>query len=125
MKPKIPYKCTLKKTQLFLIEILGFEEDKEDNELRGDEGDELRDEEGPQISVNALSGVQGFQTMRVTGMSGKTPLHILLDLGRTHNFLDISMAKKLGCTIEETPAQVVIVADGSRLQCLYVCKGLR
>jgi len=63
--------------------------------------------------------------MRVTRMCGKNPLHILLDSGSTHNFLDISMAKRLGCTIEKTPVQAVTVADGSKLQCLHICKGFK
>jgi len=119
------HKCNIKKTQLFLIEIPGVEEDEEDGELLGEEENELGSEEGPQISINALSGVQGFQTMRVTGLYGKTPLHILLDSGSTHNFLDISMARRLGCTGEATPVQAVTVADGNKLQCLHVCKGFR
>jgi len=75
------------------------------------------DEERPQISVNALSGVQGFQTIRVTEMYGKSSLHILLDARSTHNFLDISMAKRLGCTIQKI--QSVTVADGNRLHCIF------
>jgi len=90
------HKCNLKKTQLFLIEIPGQDEDEACTDLDGGEEEELVDKSTPQISVNALSGVQGFQTMRVTGLHGKNPLHILLDSGSTHNFLDISMAKKIG-----------------------------
>jgi len=63
--------------------------------------------------------------MRVTGLHGKNPLHILLNSGSTHNFLDISMAKKLGCIIEKTPVQLVAVADGNRLQCLHICRGFK
>nr|GEY85866.1 hypothetical protein [Tanacetum cinerariifolium] len=33
----------------------------------------------PRISLNALFGVNSFQTMRVRGMVGKQPLHILVD----------------------------------------------
>ncbi|GJZ45547.1 retrotransposon-related protein [Tanacetum coccineum] len=36
-----------------------------------------------------------YQTMRVRGYVGKHPLHILIDCGSTHNFLDVSAAKKL------------------------------
>ena len=116
------HQCNNRKTQLFLIEIPGVDEEESGDDLEGREGMEFQEEENPQISINALSGLPGFQTMRVTGMYGKSPLHILLDSGSTHNFLDISMAKKLGCTIEETPVQAVTVADGNRLHCLHICK---
>ena len=34
-------------------------------------------ENSPQISLNALSGVNSYQTMRVKGVVGKRTLHIL------------------------------------------------
>jgi len=55
----------------------------------------------PQISVNALTGVTGFQTMRITGYYHNKPMHNLIDSGGTHNFLDAQVAKKYGCTIEQ------------------------
>nr|GFA11056.1 WD40/YVTN repeat-like-containing domain, ancestral coatomer element 1, Sec16/Sec31 [Tanacetum cinerariifolium] len=36
----------------------------------------------PQISLNALNGVESFQTLRVTGHVGKQDLHILIDTGK-------------------------------------------
>ena len=85
------HRCNIKKTQLFLIEIPG-EDDEESAELLPETGDDLSEETEvqPQISMLALSGAQGFQTMRITGLYGKTPLHILIDSGSTHNFLDIT-----------------------------------
>lgn len=85
----------------------------------------MEEEEQPQISVHALSGCQSFQTMRMTGLYGKTPLHILIGKGSTHNFLDITVARKWGCRMEEIPAQAITVADGNKLQCLHVCKGFK
>jgi len=116
------HKCDIKKTQLFLIEIPGIEEEEEDYEGREEESLE---KEVPHISVNALSGLQGYQIMRVTGTYGKVPLHILLDSGSTYNFLDLIVARKLGCTIEQTPMQSVAVANGNHLQCLHICKGFK
>ena len=70
----------------------------------------------PQISVNALTGVANFRTMRVTGYHKKTALHILIDNGSTHNFLDINMAKKLGSLITLMDVVNVVVTDGTKLQ---------
>nr|GEW03098.1 hypothetical protein [Tanacetum cinerariifolium] len=53
----------------------------------------------PQISLNALSGLNSFQTMRVKGMFGKDTLHILVDCGSTHNFFDLKTTKNLGLSL--------------------------
>jgi len=42
----------------------------------------------PQLSLNAMNGYSGFNTMRMNGHIGKKTIHILLDSGSTHNFLD-------------------------------------
>ena len=42
----------------------------------------------PCISLNALSGNRGYRTMRVAGYYKDKPIHILIDSGSTHNFLD-------------------------------------
>ncbi|GKB34589.1 hypothetical protein Tco_0879531 [Tanacetum coccineum] len=64
-----------------------------------EEGDEelTMQDEIPQISLNALNGFNTFQTMRVTGKVGKHELHILVDFGSTHNFLDVNVPKHVGC----------------------------
>jgi len=69
----------------------------------------------PQISVYALTGVAGFKTMRITGYHKTRPLHILIDSGSTHNFLDSQMAQKYGCIIETIAPLNVVVADGSKI----------
>ena len=85
-------------------------------------------EEGanPHISVHAIRGLRskGYQTMRVTIYVKTKPLHILIDSGSTHNFLDIGVAKKLGCEVEEIGPMKVDVANGSSLACVAICRGL-
>jgi len=61
--------------------------------------------------------------MRATGKVGSQVLHILVDLGSTHNFLDVTTAKKLKCELQKIPPLVVAVADGAQLQCQWMCKG--
>jgi len=53
--------------------------------------------------------------MRIIGYKQKKLLHILIDNLSTHNFLDVDMAQKLGCKIEEQTLIQVVVADGSKL----------
>jgi len=43
------------------------------------------------------------------------PRQILLDSNNTHNLLDIQMAKKFGCRIEEREPLMVIVAYGNKI----------
>ena len=76
----------------------------------------------PLISVNALTGTTSFRTIRVTGYYKKKPLHILIDSGSTHNFLDAHVAKKLGCRIEVIPSLNVVVVDGNKVQISNVVK---
>ncbi|GKA53785.1 reverse transcriptase [Tanacetum coccineum] len=79
----------------------------------------------PQISLNALTGTNNFQTMRVVGIMGKDVMHILVDCGSTHNFLDNNMAKKLGCQIRPTGPLVVTLAYGNDLVTTYKCKDFK
>ncbi|GKB94837.1 putative mitochondrial protein [Tanacetum coccineum] len=63
----------------------------------------------PHISLNAFTGRNTFQTMRVSGYVGKHEIHILIDSGSTHNFLDSNTAKRLGCPLRNTyPLQVTV-----------------
>ena len=103
------------------------------NDVEGDqegfveETEEKEEDEGnPQISVYAINGVatKSYQTMRVTMTVNKKPLHILNDSGSTHNFLDVRVAKKLGCKVEEMGPMKVDVANGGNLKCMAICKGL-
>ena len=67
----------------------------------------------PHLPLNALNGGHTYQTMRIIGKINNEPLHILVDSGSTHNFSDISTAKKLHCDIKNmTPLQ----PNGHQLQ---------
>nr|GEU48888.1 hypothetical protein [Tanacetum cinerariifolium] len=82
----------------------------------------LMDLQEPLIFLIALTGTNNFKTMRVIGTIGKHLLHILIDCGSTHNFLDRNMAKQLGCNIKATCPLSVTVADGNKLITTSECK---
>nr|KYP74091.1 Retrovirus-related Pol polyprotein from transposon 17.6 [Cajanus cajan] len=103
------HSLTHKKLEVHVMEILDEEEVSED--VR----EEVTAVEEPQISINVLTGITNFITMRVTGYQQKFPLHILIDSASTHNFLDIQVDKKFGCKIEKTQPVNVTVADGNKL----------
>nr|GEV88615.1 hypothetical protein [Tanacetum cinerariifolium] len=65
------------------------------------------------------------QTMRVRGYVGKQPLHILIDCGSTHNFLDTSAAKRLPCQLSATTPLRVDVANGSKMISSSECKTVK
>ena len=64
-------------------------------------------------TINAMSGYFGFNTMSVNGHKGKKTLHILIDLGRTYNFLDEHLVRKLGCKLKPIVKQSVVIVDGN------------
>ncbi|GJX04159.1 gypsy/ty3 retroelement polyprotein [Tanacetum coccineum] len=78
----------------------------------------------PQISLNAISGVNTFQTMRIKGQINNKPVNILIDCGSTHNFLDLSTAKQLGCPVKGSYPLQVTVPGGNFLTSNHVCKGV-
>lgn len=115
------HKCQFGEPQLFTVEIPGdiIEELSDSEEM--DLGDKEVNE--PQISISALFGSQGFNTMRVRGLVKGRDIQILIDSRSTHNFVDLNIAHKLGCMVEIIPPQAIIVADGNHLACQHICKG--
>ncbi|XP_022553445.1 uncharacterized protein LOC111203725 [Brassica napus] len=73
----------------------------------------------PVISINALDGSTSYNCMRMIGYYGKTKLHILVDPGSTHNFVDINIANHIGCKLESTKPMSVKAATGGTLITKY------
>lgn len=67
------------------------------------------------LPMNALLANTTYQTMRVIGMHSNKFIHILIDSGSTHNFLDLELAKKLGYTLEAINLLCIVVANGINL----------
>jgi len=61
--------------------------------------------------------------MRVSDYYQKKPLHVLIDHGSTHNFLDIEVAKRLGCKLDAFDSPSVVVADGTKLNVSAIVRG--
>ena len=80
---------------------------------------EIKEDDEPtrlEISLHALSGIATPYTMRVTGLIDGRQLHILIDNGSTHNFVNSRVAKKLRCRLVTTSVFEVMVANGERLR---------
>ncbi|OMO94833.1 Retrotransposon gag protein [Corchorus olitorius] len=100
-----------------LAECLEFDEDT--SELTNEK------ENPPIITLHAVLGTAGPQTMRVMGKIKNQLVMILMDTGSTHNFLDISMAKRLGCIFQPIKNVELTVANGEGLTCIDICKALK
>ncbi|MCI32085.1 hypothetical protein A2U01_0053297, partial [Trifolium medium] len=89
------------------------------------ESESLQAFENAQLSLQALSGISNYHTMRVTGLHDKKLLHILLDSGSTHNFLDLEVAKSLGCQLEAISPLSVTGGGGHQLEAAFICRGFK
>lgn len=121
--------CKMKK--LYSFEVIGDEEVEEDEEMeiKEPEGDtESSEETSAIISMKALSGIQtlaDYNTMRVSGSVNGQKVHILIDSGSTHNFIDQFTAQQLGCEMTDHSPMTVVVANGEKIKCDQICSGLR
>ncbi|XP_074300862.1 uncharacterized protein LOC141632195 [Silene latifolia] len=115
------HKCT---AQLHSIEVITIVEDVLGNSENSEtwQQEDSSDELPPLISLNAITGNDAYQIMRVTGKVRGNSLHILIDSGSTHNFLDENTARKLGCKITPSYPVAVSVANGESLYIKSVVK---
>ncbi|KAG8374979.1 hypothetical protein BUALT_Bualt10G0051900 [Buddleja alternifolia] len=57
-----------------------------------------------------------MNTLRIKGAVKGQDVHIFIDSGSTHCFLDESTAHKLGCKLDYTTPMIVCVADGNKMK---------
>nr|GEY19668.1 zinc finger, CCHC-type [Tanacetum cinerariifolium] len=118
------HKCS---GQVFSLEVVGTDIEEDGDLLLTEEGvvntfHSLVDEP-PLISLNALSRVNTYITMRVKGCVEKNALHVLVDSSSTHNFLDLQIAKKFSCGLRKICPLDVFVATRNVMTSFYECKG--
>ncbi|PHT92339.1 hypothetical protein T459_00221 [Capsicum annuum] len=114
------HKCNNSK-QLYLLEVdesedLDESQIEQDGEVQEKQGDQLElghPAEHMEISMHALNGSLGFRTLKVTGYHSKMELHILIDTGSSHNFIDPDLVSKLGCEVKPIKLEVVAAPNGS------------
>lgn len=108
------HKC--KRHHLFMMEI-------EDDEppIEADSPPNIAVEEQPLVSLHAMTNSLGDSTIHLEGQVGSRRLHILIDNGNTHNFLDLNTAKKLGCAWLPQQQLKVTVVNNNNMPCKCVC----
>ncbi|XP_056860229.1 uncharacterized protein LOC130508648 [Raphanus sativus] len=102
-----------KRAQILYLETENEDsEEEEDIQTPSDTNLEDTNNKTPTISVHALNGSPTYNCMRIIGQYGKRKLHILIDPGSTHNFLDLQVAKTLGCNLTSITPMPVAAASG-------------
>lgn len=111
-----------KRAQIYMLDYEDDypEEEEEPVEVLLVQGSSEVDDQSPVLSINAMTGSATFNCMRMIGQSGKKRLHILIDPGSTHNFLDLKVAKETGCSLEPIKAMSV-TAVNSKVVSTYKC----
>ncbi|KAG8368991.1 hypothetical protein BUALT_Bualt15G0103800 [Buddleja alternifolia] len=110
------------KRQLYLLEVPLEEREEEGDDSEIDEDPDNGEEEITEfhISMHAMTGIHDYKTMRVTRITKGKPIHILIDTGSTHNFIDLEAAKRLGCKLQPMTPFVVSVADGNKIHSSFI-----
>ncbi|OMO79271.1 reverse transcriptase [Corchorus capsularis] len=103
--------------KLFWLEVL------EDNS-QIEEGGAVETLEDAEISIHAITGTPSSRTMWIRGSLEGYPLLILIDSGSTHSFLDSTLARELNLPIEYKEELRVMVANGERVYCEGVYRGV-
>ncbi|OMO96911.1 reverse transcriptase [Corchorus capsularis] len=80
--------------------------------------------EQPIISMHAIYGTTGFQTMRVCCRIKHHKLIILVDSGSTRNFIDGNATKAVGLKVDSRSKTEVTIADGTLVVTWGSCQNL-
>ncbi|XP_019200240.1 PREDICTED: uncharacterized protein LOC109193863 [Ipomoea nil] len=99
----------------------------EENEFQ-DANDELATEEPgeepAEVSLYAMMGGEGLNTIKLLGAIQRQPIVILVDSGSTHSFLDPKLLTQLRMESEKAQVLSVTVANGEQLWCDAICRRL-
>ncbi|KAK5840865.1 hypothetical protein PVK06_009770 [Gossypium arboreum] len=117
------HKCVKSQLYQFLWEPLSDSDVEEFQECSDklEEGSPEEDQsKSPVISLNALNGLQGHNTMRVAAWVGSTLAIILVGSGSTHNFIDAKLVNKLSLAVAlQEKLKVTVSLEG----CVKECHG--
>lgn len=75
------------------------EEFQECSDKLDENGSKEESSKSPVISLHALTGLQGYNTMRVAARVGSSWAIILVNFGSTHNFIDAKLVSKLSLPV--------------------------
>jgi hypothetical protein len=105
--------------RLFLLE--DFEE--EDDGVATEIIEDVRTEDTPVFSLQALAGVAFTDMMKLEVGLGSASLVALLDSGSTHNFISKAAARRSRLPLQHRPLLTAMVANGERVACVGIIHG--
>ncbi|CAA0843031.1 Unknown protein, partial [Striga hermonthica] len=109
--------------QNFLIEFVDSDDEEPViEEERKVEVEVLEDE--AEISVHAMAGTKGPRTMRLPAWVKDQRVTVLVDNGSSHNFINATLSHKLKLPTSMVEPFEVRVANGERLRCSKVYRGV-
>ncbi|CAA0840394.1 Eukaryotic aspartyl protease family protein, partial [Striga hermonthica] len=110
--------------QNFLIEFIdsGDEEPELAEEREAEELEALDDE--AEIYVHAMAGTKGPRMMRLPAWVKDRRVTVLMDNGSSHNFINAMLSHKLKLPTSKVEPFEVRVANGERLRCSKVYRGI-
>jgi hypothetical protein len=82
---------------------------------------DLLSNDTPRISLAANTSISQPQTLKLKGHIKKDSVAVLIDIGSTHNFLDINVARNLKLFVYPVPNMKVMVADGKKIENVGKC----
>ena len=123
------HSCLKSKLHHMLVDCNDDKEEADDLFLDCEETSEegvvvQKEEDSPVISLHALFGTTGYNTMRMQGQIRNQLVNILIDSGSTHNFVDPKVIKNAGIKLQPVNSFTVTVANGDKLRVQQCCPGL-
>jgi hypothetical protein len=79
----------------------------------------------PKISLTAITGITQPQTLKLKGHIKKENVTILVDIGSTHNFIDVNVANNLNLIVYPSADIRVMVADGKKIDGVGKCHKIK
>ncbi|GAV64995.1 RVP_2 domain-containing protein [Cephalotus follicularis] len=72
-----------------------------------------------------MAGQHSPKSIRITGVYLEHKLHVLIDNGSTHNFIQERIAQKLNMAVVPCKPFKVLVGNGEAIYCTKQCKGIK
>ncbi|KAL4312297.1 hypothetical protein GQ457_01G050670 [Hibiscus cannabinus] len=120
------HKCTRSQLYQLLMEGIDGEGEHEEfvdcTEKLDPESTEGLGSDIPVLSLQAMWGSTGCETMRIAVTINKQDWVALIDSGSTHNFLSLGVVKANGLTVEKRNQLRVTIADGGSIQTQGLCR---
>ncbi|KAL0420985.1 UNVERIFIED_CONTAM: Transposon Ty3-G Gag-Pol polyprotein [Sesamum latifolium] len=110
------HRCRIRQVHMMLSE-----EEAKAYEEAEDQIEEPPDSEDAIVSFLAMRGNVSSKTLRINGQVNGKDMHMLIDSGSTHCFIDEKVVQVLGCRLEPTTPVTVRIADGGRVISKFFC----